>query len=554
MPKDKDLKSTSTVATLVAKVNVASLPKPVNATNTVVIPFNPINTTSYAFQKNQDNLVQPKKSFAVVSPIVGEAGANISTPLKIFSGFEGLDQNGHIPPDVQIGVGPSHVVEMVNAEGMIWTKQGILLTSFSLTSFFSTTDDIFDSRIFYDALSGKWFASTVDATSHSVRLAVSTTSDPTGSWNIYNVSFGTNCPDQAKIAVSNDKFVVAANDFAAGRCNNTPKGGQFIVLDKNELITGPPITKIYDSGPSFNMFALLPVQSLSSTSTLFMVENRSNMIRLYTISGAVPNVSIATTDLAILASVVPPDAAQAGSSLLVNTGDNRVQDADWYLGKLWLSLNDACTPSGDSQLRSCIRLIQINTVSKTVTQDFNVGRIGYYYFYPALSIDSSGNLDLVFGFSSASDSRYPSIAVTGQTINDPINSVQSLLTLREGSYPNLDFRHGDYFGAALDPTDTGRAWVAGEYYAANSFSSSHWSTFIGVISSNVCVVPTSGEWIISASCTLTSSASAPGNVTVQNGAVLTIPSGVFLDINFITNHLFVQSGSGVLIQSGGKIF
>jgi hypothetical protein len=44
-----------------------------------------------------------------------------------------------------------------------------------------------------------------------------------------------------------------------------------------------------------------------------------------------------------------------------------------------------------------------------------------------------------------------------------------------------------------------------------------------------------------------------GDVIVQNNSVLTIPDGVTLDIDLTNYSLTVKFGSGVLIQSGGKI-
>ena len=69
-----------------------------------------------------------------------------------------------------------------------------------------------------------------------------------------------------------------------------------------------------------------------------------------------------------------------------------------------------------------------------------------------------------------------------------------------------------------------------------------------------CVVPISGDWFITQSCTLSSNDVAPGNVIIQSGAVLTIPNGVSLHIDFGAKHLLVRSGGGVLIKPGGKIF
>ena len=74
-----------------------------------------------------------------------------------------------------------------------------------------------------------------------------------------------------------------------------------------------------------------------------------------------------------------------------------------------------------------------------------------------------------------------------------------------------------------------------------------------ILSAGDCVV-SSGNWIIQQSCNLASSAAAPANVIVQNGAVLTIPNGRSLNIDFVNHHLLVQSGGGVLIKAGSKIF
>jgi len=70
-----------------------------------------------------------------------------------------------------------------------------------------------------------------------------------------------------------------------------------------------------------------------------------------------------------------------------------------------------------------------------------------------------------------------------------------------------------------------------------------------------CTIETAADvdTIISSSCTVLSSITAGGSITVQNGAVMTIPSGVTLDINFATKNLTVQAGGGVLIEAGGTI-
>jgi hypothetical protein len=65
--------------------------------------------------------------------------------------------------------------------------------------------------------------------------------------------------------------------------------------------------------------------------------------------------------------------------------------------------------------------------------------------------------------------------------------------------------------------------------------------------------PISGDWIVQSSCILSLNSTIDGNVIVQNGVVLEIPSGVTLDIDFANHNLTVKSGGGVLIKNGGSI-
>ncbi|KPA14416.1 endo-1,4-beta-mannosidase [Candidatus Magnetomorum sp. HK-1] len=68
-----------------------------------------------------------------------------------------------------------------------------------------------------------------------------------------------------------------------------------------------------------------------------------------------------------------------------------------------------------------------------------------------------------------------------------------------------------------------------------------------------CKPPASGDWIITQSCTMKSSATAPANVKVQSISVLTLPDGVTLDIDLKNYNLTVEKGSGVLIKHGATI-
>jgi len=70
---------------------------------------------------------------------------------------------------------------------------------------------------------------------------------------------------------------------------------------------------------------------------------------------------------------------------------------------------------------------------------------------------------------------------------------------------------------------------------------------------DLCKPPDSGDWIVSQSCTMKSSATAPANVRVQSLSVLTLPDGIVLDIDLKNFNLTVEKGSGVLIKHGATI-
>jgi len=71
-----------------------------------------------------------KKLARIISQIPFQAPQPAA--VNQISGFDGLSQNGFIPPDVQIATGPSYVVELVNVVGRIWDTNGNFELDFTL--------------------------------------------------------------------------------------------------------------------------------------------------------------------------------------------------------------------------------------------------------------------------------------------------------------------------------------------------------------------------------------------------------------------------------------
>jgi hypothetical protein len=426
--------------------------------------------------------------------------ANIST--LVLSKFEGLAQNCCNPPDVQVGAGAKYVVEMVNLDGAVYAKNGTLLKSFGLEFLFDPRVKGFqgsdvrmsDPTLLFDNASGRWFASISDIDTHSIRVAVSETDDPKEVWRIYNFPFGgdaNSCSDQPFIGVSKDKFVVTANDWdndCNWRSDNKPpefRGVQFAVADKTDLLRGSRSVRAVQSEPELSYFSLHPVLTLSPTSLLLIATvddfNRTNA-QVFYIDGPLYDLHINLVFYPIQDSHVPSDGVQPtiqsttqitiGKYPKVSTGDARIQSAVWYQGRLWLAFNDSCFVGGDTKSRSCVRLIEVDTVTSKVIQDFDIGAVGSSLYYPAISLDRAGNLGLIFGYSSPS--IYPSVLVSTQLSTDELSSIRDPQTLRLGTANELSNRYGDYFAASSDPSTTSVIWIAGEYHLTAT-----WSTFIG---------------------------------------------------------------------------
>ena len=93
-------------------------------------------------------------------------------------------------------------------------------------------------------------------------------------------------------------------------------------------------------------------------------------------------------------------------------------------------------------------------------------------YYPAVSVDKSGNLGIIFGYSSYS--RNPSLLFSTHLISQSPDSIQEPQILKLGAANELSDRYGDYFAASPDPSNGSAIWIAGEYHMLPT-----WSTYIG---------------------------------------------------------------------------
>lgn len=313
-------------------------------------------------------------------------------------------------------------------------------------------------------------------------MAVSSNADPSGSWTVYNGDFSsTVLHDQPKIGVSADKVVMAWNDFLGG---SSFQGSVIWVIQKSDLLAAvtPAISGV---GPDAARPSVAPAQNLSydaaTANTAYAVYNNSPSAGLLTISGTprAGNVAMSESDPFMGATSPPPSADQPGHPGSISTNDNRFLTASWQAGTLWTSANDGCGTV------VCARLVAVSTTtgppSVLFSQDLAVAGGGDAY-YPAVSIDASGDITAVYTVSSTSS--YPSVRVIGASFNGSSYTLLAGHTVDSGANNYSDgtclvsppCRWGDYSGAAVDPNGKDM-WLTGEYAANNSGVNNNWGTF-----------------------------------------------------------------------------
>jgi hypothetical protein len=407
----------------------------------------------------------------VVSAASGAAApAPILTITQVTAGLNDSSSGGYEPPDVGLAAGSGFVMELVNLAARTWrTGSGApqQMATQALNDFFHAgTDRLTDPRILYDAQSSRWFASISDIDTNSVLLAVSRGGDPSSGWSLYSY-VASGCPDQPRIGLADGVLVIAADVFRSCDEGLSPAfGGELWIVNKQQLVAAAASPAFTTYGPDRAYESFAPVQSMSSTATEYVVavdNPSSRVVHLLSVDG-IPPAAVRVQEassIPISPLTQPPPAQQppAGGQRQpsIETNDDRVLDSVWENGKLWLSANTGCTPVGDTALRSCARVIEISTATRSVNWDTDLGEPGAHLFFPAIRPDASGNLVIVYGESGVA--LLPQLVALGRA---PDGSLTTPIVVAQSVGQHEGGRYGDYFGAARDPAHPELVWVAGE--------------------------------------------------------------------------------------------
>ena len=430
------------------------------------------------------------------------AATTTSSPLVNFNGVSSRDsqftnfEQMFEPPDQGLCEGNGFILEPVNSAYRIYSTAGKSLRgAFNINDLFNVGGKEFtsDPRCWFDRPTQTWFATILflndTFTAGSLLIAVRHGASPIGLWNEYAIDTtdptGNGCPcfgDQPRIGIDQTNLYVTADEFSIqGTAFN---GAEMWVIDKADLVNGAATLRFaHFAHLTTNTVAPQPALSRGNPNAEYMlgalntngpgahhisvwaVTNR-NQVGL----GGTPTLSSVVINSQRYAQ--PPNAPQKGATSLLNTGDDRMQEAQFVGGTVWGALTTAVRPAGGTTVRAGGAWFQVKptlgaagiTGASIVRQGYIASR-GQYEFYPSVQPDVAGNAAVVFTLSSKSrfaSAAYSLLKAGGSNFGGPIVAAAGT-----GPYDPAATRWGDY-SFAVPNIGSDAAWLSTEYIPPKS--------------------------------------------------------------------------------------
>jgi len=400
--------------------------------------------------------------------------------------FDATVQNGWIPYDAAIAVGPSHVVVCSNAQIEIYSRTGAFVARYSTdpgsgNDFFPTDAGVsYDCKAFYDKTAGR-FVLLFDQSSNPLaymNVAVSLTSDPTGAWYKYHLDWTldgstatSNWGDYPSLGYDDNAIYIGANQYSF---SNSYKYSKVRVLSKAQLYAGltatwTDFTNLLNSNGS-SAFTVKAGRMLSSSASEYLINTApggASFVTLWRIDNAptAPTLTRVST-VTVGTYSVPPNGRQPGGSS-VASGDCRTQDMVMQNGVIYEAFSEKYGSNRRTQ-GAGIRYLEVTTAG-VKNHDISYFTSGVDQFYPAVTVDPSGNMFMVFSRSSAT--QYASMYQTGMTTAE--TAIEASVLVKAGAGTVTSGRWGDYSGIANDFSGNNAVWEYCGWAQSNGAWGSH---------------------------------------------------------------------------------
>ncbi len=480
----------------------------------------------------------------------------------------------YAPPDTNGAVGATQYVQWVNTAFAVFDKStGALASGFpkagnSIWAGFGggcQTNNDGDPIVQYDKLANRWVLTqfSVSTTPYLQCVAVSTTSDATGSYYRYAFSYGTTqFNDYPKLGVWPDGYYMSYNIFNNGK---TFAGSKVCALDRTKMLVGDASATQQCFQLSTSYGGLLPSDLDGTTppptgSPDFFLNYGLNSLRLWKfhVDFATP-ANTAFTGPTPVANVAAFSAAcSGGGTCIPQRGTTQLLDslADRLMYRLaYRNLGDheslVVNQSVTAGSSVGVRWYEIRSPNATpsVYQQGTYAPDSTYRWMGSIAMDHVG--DIAVGYSGSSSSSYPYVAYASRTTGDALGTLSAETVVKSGggsqSGSNLS-RWGDYSAMSVDPVDDCTFWYTNEYLKTTG--AFNWSTWIASFSFPGCTNAAKQNQTISFTSTAPNGAFVGGpTYTVTASATSGLP--VSLTIDASATSVCSISGSTVSFVGAG---
>jgi hypothetical protein len=399
--------------------------------------------------------------------------------------FPGIPATSYTLPDTIAAAGYNYVVEGVNLTLRYYDYySGTPLFTTTFQSFFAPlggVQQMSDPVVSFDEYTGQFLVGVIEYNSSGsiarFDFAVSNDYSPFDGWQLarYDMHDSPNTlNDYPRFGYNADAYFVSFNMF-------TPSFSHVDVLTISKAdLTG---YRVQVPGGSAN-FTLAPAtihQGNPGDPEWFVETGTPTTLKVVRMDNVLSDTPTFTFyNVSVSAYSNPPAAVQEGTSFKITANDDRILNVAMWGGLL--VADHAVGSGGVAHARWYMILVGDFGAVPYQEGEIDPGP-GVYTFFPAIEINYyEGDIGLTYMESSSNE--YLSMYVTGENINDPIDTMQTPQLVFAGTGPYLSSRAGDYSGITVDPNDGYGFWAASEYK-----DTSTWNTGIA----NFGVSPAPGD-------------------------------------------------------------
>ncbi len=433
----------------------------------------------------------------------------------------------NIPPDTMGAVGPAQFMFVLNGhfQAVNKTVPHTVVLDTADTTFWGISPNIgaFDTRVYYDRASQRWFITELDMkpADNNVYLAISSGPDlSTATWHKTSIPLtGATYPQQDNGCVGDyDTLgidqnaiyigaVIATNGYPSGNCS-----GEAIVHSNLYVIPKlPALNGTVNFTPFYNIsngvngpgpFAPMGVDSYDVLPTGYVIGRNENgpfitanrLLAVILVNNpASSSPSLSSPILIYIPSENSTLGNDSGGILTPNNttrpmddGDDRLLAAVIRNGHLWVSHDLAVNQAGGSNPlnadRDAVRWYDINVSALTLNQFGTVfdNAVSNPMNYWTGTLMASGQGHIVMGMNAANINIPPRAEVVSRLANDAPSTMSRLNAVYQSSTSDLyddsvspffnpsPNRWGDYSYTSLDPCDDMTIWTVQEYVAGST--------------------------------------------------------------------------------------